>query len=94
MQNIYRKNNLARNLNKMRKALPDVYDFYPMTWTLPLEKKDFYTEFKKRKRNLEIHGNSNRESRNGNRSERGKNGRGKPGRLIAKIRGRGTGYSS
>lgn len=56
MQNIYRKNNLARNLNKMRKILPDIYEFYPMTWTLPLEKNDFLAEFKKRKQNNEDDG--------------------------------------
>lgn len=75
MQNIYRKNNLARNLNKMRKAMPSMYDFYPMTWTLPLEKKDFYNEFKKRKRHQEMYGGCGRVGREVDRGgrRRGKN---------------------
>jgi len=35
MYNIYRKNYLGSNLEKMRKAFPDEYSFYPKTWLLP-----------------------------------------------------------
>lgn len=33
----------------MRKKLPKVYDFYPRTWVLPLDRNEFVSEFKKRK---------------------------------------------
>ena len=46
MNNIYRKNLLARNLNKMRRSLPDLFDFYPQTWILPVEHNDFISHFK------------------------------------------------
>jgi tubulin polyglutamylase TTLL6/13 len=42
MYTIARKNNLARNLMKMRKAFPEDYNFFPQTYLLPLD----YTEFK------------------------------------------------
>ena len=35
--NISRKDQLARNLNRMRKELPQEYSFYPQTWLLPSE---------------------------------------------------------
>lgn len=35
MYNIYRKNYLGENLEKMRKAFPEQYSFYPKTWQLP-----------------------------------------------------------
>ena len=37
MFNIYRKNYLAKNLEKMRKHFPDQYSFYPKTWLLPTD---------------------------------------------------------
>ena len=46
MINIYRKNHLARNLNKLWKVFPEEFDFYPKTWLLPLEHKDFEANFK------------------------------------------------
>jgi len=30
-----KKNNLAKYLNRMQKAFPSDYDFYPKTWNLP-----------------------------------------------------------
>jgi len=30
-----RKNDLCRNLNRLRKQYPEEYDFYPKTWQLP-----------------------------------------------------------
>lgn len=30
-----KKNELCRNLNRMRKMFPDDYDFFPRTWQLP-----------------------------------------------------------
>jgi tubulin polyglutamylase TTLL6/13 len=50
MSNIYRKNNLGRNLNKMRKAMPKDFNFYPKTWLLPLDHRNFLNEFKELKR--------------------------------------------
>jgi tubulin polyglutamylase TTLL6/13 len=37
MYTLARKNYLARNLGKMRKVLPDEFDFFPLTWVLPAE---------------------------------------------------------
>lgn len=37
MFNIYRKNYLAKNLEKMRKHFPEQYSFYPKTWLLPTD---------------------------------------------------------
>jgi len=47
MINIYRKNLLGRNLNKLRKLLPDMFDFFPKTWTLPTERIGLMKEMKK-----------------------------------------------
>ena len=33
-----RKNNLGRNLMKMRKKFPKDYDFFPLTWMFPSER--------------------------------------------------------
>lgn len=41
--NLGKKNYLASNLTKMRRMLPSEYDFFPHTWTLPLQ----YEEFKR-----------------------------------------------
>jgi len=38
MFNIHRKNALARNLQKMDSRFPGIYDFYPKTWILPLQR--------------------------------------------------------
>lgn len=38
--NLGRKNLLAKHLGKMRKWLPDDFDFYPRTWMLPLQIED------------------------------------------------------
>jgi len=41
MYSLSRKNNLARNLMKMRKQFPSDYKFFPPTWILPAENADF-----------------------------------------------------
>lgn len=50
MVNIYRKNHLARNLNKIKKSLPRFFDFYPKTWVLPREQKQFLDNFRVKKK--------------------------------------------
>jgi tubulin polyglutamylase TTLL6/13 len=35
MYEISKKNHLAKNLNQIREAFPEDYDFYPKTWILP-----------------------------------------------------------
>jgi len=45
MYNLSRKDYLARNLMLIRKALPDLYDFFPRTWILPTENKEFIKQF-------------------------------------------------
>lgn len=40
-----RKNLLAKNLINMQKALPDHYDFFPPTWILPADAKNFREQF-------------------------------------------------
>jgi len=37
MYNLARKNLLGRGLMRMRKKFPGEYDFFPMTWMLPVE---------------------------------------------------------
>lgn len=37
MYEITRKDTLAKNLNKIRKLMPDEYDFYPMSFYLPAD---------------------------------------------------------
>lgn len=37
MFHIYRKNYLAKNIEKMRRAFPEEFDFYPKTWLLPTD---------------------------------------------------------
>ena len=39
-----RKNNLAKNLMRMRKIFPRDFNFFPPTWTLPAEGADFRTQ--------------------------------------------------
>ena len=41
MYAIARKSNLCMNLNKLRKVLPNHYNFYPETWFLPAEFREF-----------------------------------------------------
>ncbi|OMJ72519.1 hypothetical protein SteCoe_29012 [Stentor coeruleus] len=41
MYQIARKNCMALNLNKLRKLYTSDYNFYPMTWVLPVELTDF-----------------------------------------------------
>lgn len=41
IQEISRKDLLARNLGRMQKAFPDDYDFFPKTWWLPADFKVF-----------------------------------------------------
>jgi tubulin polyglutamylase TTLL6/13 len=41
MYALARKNHLARNLNRMQKAFPEDYMFYPKTYLLPSEYPDF-----------------------------------------------------
>ena len=45
MFQIHKKNNLAKNLNKMRKMFPSDYSFYPKTFLLPIDQKEFLLEF-------------------------------------------------
>lgn len=45
MSHISRKNRLAQNLGKMRRQFPKEYAFYPKTWSLPQEAKDFRAQF-------------------------------------------------
>lgn len=45
MPNIARKNRMGQNLNKMQKAFPREYSFYPRTWVLPAEMADFRQNF-------------------------------------------------
>lgn len=45
MYNIHKKNNLAKNLNKVRKIFPKEFDFYPKTFMLPSESKELLAEF-------------------------------------------------
>ncbi|CAG9335546.1 unnamed protein product [Blepharisma stoltei] len=40
MYALTRKNHLAKNLNRMRKQLPEVYNYYPKTWLVPAELSD------------------------------------------------------
>lgn len=47
MYSIARKNNLGRNLMRMRKAFPDSFKFFPPTWLLPSEFGDFRAQFTK-----------------------------------------------
>ena len=45
MYGLARKDYLGRNLMRMRKALPDLYKFFPKTWMLPAEWLDFGKQF-------------------------------------------------
>ena len=41
VENLARKNLLARHLNMMQKAMPDEFNFFPQTWVLPADAKNF-----------------------------------------------------
>jgi|TARA_B110000305_G_C19411744_1_gene625823 tubulin polyglutamylase TTLL6/13 len=45
MYQVTRKNYLARNLNKMSRAFPNDYKFFPKTWLIPQEASDFRNQF-------------------------------------------------
>ena len=45
MFNLSRKNLLAKNLMKMRKKASDEYNFFPLTWNLPLDFNEFKAYF-------------------------------------------------
>eukprot|EP00929_Paragymnodinium_shiwhaense_P108345 TRINITY_DN74661_c0_g1_i1.p1 TRINITY_DN74661_c0_g1~~TRINITY_DN74661_c0_g1_i1.p1 ORF type:complete len:811 (-),score=138.77 TRINITY_DN74661_c0_g1_i1:66-2498(-) len=45
MSSITRKNNLGRNLLRMRKQFPEEYNFFPDTWILPTDLSDFKSQF-------------------------------------------------
>eukprot|EP00826_Nyctotherus_ovalis_P036759 TRINITY_DN3287_c0_g3_i5.p1 TRINITY_DN3287_c0_g3~~TRINITY_DN3287_c0_g3_i5.p1 ORF type:complete len:587 (+),score=116.04 TRINITY_DN3287_c0_g3_i5:139-1899(+) len=45
MEALYRKNLLARNLNRMRRMYPEEYDFFPSSWVLPVEWGEFRRQF-------------------------------------------------
>jgi tubulin polyglutamylase TTLL6/13 len=46
---IARKNHLGKNLIKMRKLFPNDYNFFPPTWMLPTDLKDFKAQFNAKK---------------------------------------------
>lgn len=51
MNSITRKNNLGRNLLRMRKQFPKEYRFFPDTWILPTDLSDFKNQFHNGKSN-------------------------------------------
>jgi tubulin polyglutamylase TTLL6/13 len=46
MSEISRKDTLGRNLNRMLRAFPDEFSFFPRTWNLPQDYLDFKATFK------------------------------------------------
>jgi len=42
---VTRKNHLARNLMKMKRAFPEEYNFFPQTWLLPGDNTDLRNTF-------------------------------------------------
>ena len=48
MYSITRKNHLARNLMRMKRAFPDEFNFFPATWVLPGDNIDFRNQFHKK----------------------------------------------
>ena len=42
---VTRKNHLARNLMRMKRAFPEEYNFFPPTWVLPGDNIDFRNQF-------------------------------------------------
>jgi len=51
MHFIARKNNLARNLMKMKKVFPESYKFFPKTYLLPNDYQEFKNSFLKNRKN-------------------------------------------
>jgi tubulin polyglutamylase TTLL6/13 len=49
MTSITRKNNLGRNLLRMKKRFPEEYRFFPDTWILPTDMADFKAQFNGKK---------------------------------------------
>ena len=49
MYALARKNLLAKNLQNMKKLCPVEYNFFPKTWLLPQEAKDFKNQFNGKK---------------------------------------------
>lgn len=45
MFNLSRKNLLAKNLMRMRKKSADDYNFFPLTWNIPLDYNEFKTYY-------------------------------------------------
>jgi tubulin polyglutamylase TTLL6/13 len=41
IEHMTRKNTLGRTLMRMRKAFPEDFDFFPLTWMLPAEYNEF-----------------------------------------------------
>ena len=54
MQEICRKNYLARNLTKFSKSFPRAYDFFPKTWILPAEWSDFKLAYRPKRKSCYI----------------------------------------
>ena len=53
MFNLHRKHHLAKHLEKMRRAYPDQYRFYPRTWQLPNDLSEVVARLKlKQKQSL------------------------------------------
>ena len=51
---ISRKNQLARNLTRMKKAFPREYNFFPQTWLLPSENTELRKKFGNNRKNVFI----------------------------------------
>ena len=49
MYSIARKNNLAKNLNRLHKVYPKDYNFFPKTWLIPAEFSDLVLQFDSKK---------------------------------------------
>jgi len=47
---IARKNNLGKNLMKMKKSFPETYNFFPQTYLLPTDYQEFKNQFLKAKK--------------------------------------------
>lgn len=45
MYQLSRKNNLCRNLMRMKKVFKEDYNFFPKTWILPSEMNEFKNQF-------------------------------------------------
>lgn len=48
MSEISRKDNLARNLNRLARQFPEAYNYYPKTWVFPADRGDFMNHYRKR----------------------------------------------